>query len=318
MRTYALRRLILMIPSIVVVVTAAFILMRVIPGDAVDAYLAQLAEQGILLMSEDAMRARLGLDLALHEQYFHWFWGVLRGDFGISLINERPVLEQIVARLPNTIELAIMTLVLSTVWAMVVGFLAAMYPDSPIDYLGRGMAVLSSAMPNVWLATMVVVLPAVYFNWTPDVRWVPLFEDPLRNLKQMAIPALIGGAFGSAAVMRMTRAMLLEVMREEYMTMARAKGLRETVVVMRHGLKNAMIPVLTVIGLRIPSIIDGSVIMETIFGIPGIGRYAVEAIVEFDYPVVQGLVIVFAGFTLLVNLIIDLSYGALDPRIRYA
>ena len=187
-----------------------------------------------------------------------------------------------------------------------------------LDYLGRGMAILSSAMPSVWVATMVVILPAIYFGWTPDIEFVAFTDDPLRNLKQFALPALIGGAFGSASVMRMTRAMVLEVKREDYMTTARSKGLRESVVITRHGLKNAMIPVLTVVGLRVPSIIDGSVLMEAVFGLPGMGRYAVEAIRFQDFPAVQGVVFVFAVFTLVVNLIIDLLYGSLDPRIRYS
>ena len=318
MRTYALRRLALMVPSVFIVATVSFILLRIIPGDSIDAYIEELAEQGALLVDPDALRAKLGLDRPLHLQYLDWWKGVFVGDFGTSIQNNKPVLDQILRRLPATIELALLTLVLSTVWAVAIGVLAAMYPDSPVDYLGRGMAILSSAMPSVWVATMVVILPAIYFGWTPDIQFVAFTDDPLRNLKQFAIPALIGGAFGSASVMRMTRAMVLEVKREDYMTTARSKGLRESVVITRHGLKNAMIPVLTVVGLRVPSIIDGSVLMEAVFGLPGMGRYAVEAIRFQDFPAVQGVVFVFAVFTLVVNLVIDLLYGSLDPRIRYS
>jgi peptide/nickel transport system permease protein len=313
MWTYAARRLLITIPAFLVVATLAFLLLRAVPGDYVDVYENEVG----VLADPDQLREVLGLNKSLVAQYFDWFTGIFRGDLGYSVMAGEPVMDALKRRLPVTFELAILTLVLSSVIAIVVGLLAAVYPDTLIDYLTRGVAVLGLSIPTVWIATAAVTLPAIYFNWIPTVYWTPFFEDPIANLKQFAVPALIGGAFGSATIMRMTRAMMLEVLQQDYVTAARARGLREPVVLVRHALKNAMIPVITLIGLRLPAAIDGSVVIEAIFGLPGMGQFTVQAIQSRDYQVVQGVVLLLAIFTLLANLLVDLLYGVLDPRIRY-
>lgn len=313
MWTYAARRLLITVPAFFVVATLAFLLLRAVPGDFVDVYESEIG----VLADPERLRELLGLNKSLALQYFDWFTGIFRGDLGYSVMAGEPVMDALMRRLPVTLELAILTLVLSSVIAITVGILAAVYPDTPIDYLTRGVAVLGLSIPTVWIATAAVTLPAIYFNWIPTVYWTPFFDDPFENLKQFAIPALIAGAFGSATTMRMTRAMMLEVLKQDYVTAARARGLREFVVLCRHALKNAMIPVITLIGLRLAAAIDGSVVVETIFGLPGMGEFTVQAIQNRDYQAVQGVVLLLALFTLLANLLVDLLYGVLDPRIRY-
>ncbi len=313
MWTYAARRLLITVPAFFVAATLAFLLLRVIPGDFVDVYENEVGVLG----DPQQLRETLGLTKPIMVQYFDWLSGIFRGDLGYSVMAGEPVVDALMRRLPVTFELVILTLVLSSVIAIVVGVLAAVYPDTPVDYLTRGVAVLGLSIPTVWIATAAVTLPPLYFGWIPNVFWTPFFEDPIENLKQYAVPALIGGAFGSAALMRMTRAMMLEVLKQDYITAARARGLREFVVLGRHALKNAMIPVITLIGLRLTAAVDGSVVVETIFGLPGMGPFVVQAIQSRDYQAVQAVVLLLAVFTLLASLLVDLLYGVLDPRIKY-
>ncbi len=274
----------------------------------------------------------LGLDVPVYVQYGRWlgvlptpdfvtkeshFNGLLQGTLGESLMSSFTVEEKIGGRLPVTIQLGVMAIVIGLVIALPVGIYSAIRQDTAADYLGRSFAILGLATPNFWLALMVVLYPAIWWGWSPSMELIPLAEDPLGNLGMFVIPSLILGTASAAATMRMTRTMMLEVLRQDYIRTAWAKGLRERVVVMRHAVKNALIPVVTLIGLQLPILIGGSVIMENIFNLPGLGRLMVVALEERDYPVVSGVNLFFATAVVLFNLLIDLLYSWLDPRVRY-
>ena len=274
----------------------------------------------------------LGLDVPVYVQYGRWlgvlptpdfvtkeshFNGLLQGTLGESLMSSFTVEEKIRGRLPVTIQLGVMAIVIGLVIALPVGIYSAIRQDTAADYLGRSFAILGLATPNFWLALMVVLYPAIWWGWSPSMELIPLAEDPLGNLGMFLIPSLILGTASAAATMRMTRTMMLEVLRQDYIRTAWAKGLRERVVVMRHAVKNALIPVVTLIGLQLPILIGGSVIMENIFNLPGLGRLMVVALEERDYPVVSGVNLFFATAVVLFNLVIDLLYSYLDPRVRY-
>jgi peptide/nickel transport system permease protein len=225
--------------------------------------------------------------------------------------------ERIIGRLPVTIELGVMAIVIGLVIALPVGIYSAIRQDTAADYAGRSIAIIGLATPNFWLALMVMLFPAIWWGWSPPVLWVPFTEDPLGNLAVLLIPSLILGTASAAATMRMTRTMMLEVLRQDYIRTAWSKGLRERVVVIRHTIKNALIPVVTLIGLQLPILVGGAVIMENIFNLPGLGRLMVLALEDRDYPVVSGINLFFATAVVLFNLLIDLLYSYLDPRVRY-
>ena len=274
----------------------------------------------------------MGLDVPVYVQYGRWigvlptpdfvtkeshFNGLLQGTLDESLMSSFTVEEKIRGRLPVTIQLGVMAIVIGLVIALPVGIYSAIRQDTAADYLGRSFAILGLATPNFWLGLMVVLYPAIWWGWSPSMELIPLAEDPLGNLGMFLIPSLILGTASAAATMRMTRTMMLEVLRQDYIRTAWAKGLREPVVVMRHAVKNALIPVVTLIGLQLPILIGGSVIMENIFNLPGLGRLMVVALEERDYPVVSGVNLFFAAAVVLFNLLIDLLYSWLDPRVRY-
>ena len=243
--------------------------------------------------------------------------GVFQGNLGLSLWDERPILDEIIKKIPISLELGIIAIITGLLIAFPIGIYSAIRQDSIGDYVGRSIAIFCMAVPGFWLATMVVVFPSVWWNWTPAVVYHPITENFGENIKQFIIPGFLMGMVMSGVTMRMMRTMMLEVLRQDYIRTAWAKGLRERVVVIRHALKNAMIPVITIIGLQLPVLIGGTVIMERIFNLPGMGRYMLDALSIRDYPIISGVNVMMATVILMVNLLVDLTYGWLDPRIRY-
>ena len=314
MSAYIIRRLLLIIPTLFILSVLVFLSVRFIPGDAIDAMLGK-TELMAAEVDRAALEHMLGLDVPAHVQYARWIGGILLdGTLGPSLIgNREPVEARIIGRLPVTIELGVLAILIGLVIALPVGIYSAVRQDTAADYVGRSVAILGLATPNFWLATMVVLYPALWWAWSPPMQWVPLSEDPLGNLGVLIIPSLILGTALAAATMRMTRTMMLEVLRQDYVRTAWSKGLRERAVVMRHAVKNALIPVVSLIGLQLPILVGGSVIMENIFGLPGLGRLMLVALEDRDYPVVSGVNLFFATAVVLFNLLIDLLYTWLDP-----
>jgi peptide/nickel transport system permease protein len=310
---YALKRLLLVVPTLLIVSLFVFAIVRAIPGDVVDMMLEQF-QYG---KSAAELRARLGLDRPLLEQYGRWVAGVLRGDLGQSLWTNRPAATDIAARFPVTLTLSFLSIIVSLAVALPVGLLGAVRQDTPVDWASRSFAVGALSVPSFWLATLIVVLPSFYFNWTPPIgSFVRLADAPLAHLAQFVLPALCLGITQAGVIMRMARGMMLEVLRQDYVRTARAKGLGGGAVVLRHALRNAMIPIVTVIGGQMPFYFGGSIVMEHIFGLPGVGSFVLEAISRRDYPVIQAVNLLVAVLVILSNLLVDLSYGVLDPRIR--
>ena len=318
MRAYIIRRLLLIVPTLLILSVLVFLSVRFLPGDVIDAILSQ---QDFITgeVDREALERMLGLDVPVHVQYGRWIGGILRhGSLGHSLIGSRGAVEEkIIDRLPVSIELGVLAILIGLAIALPVGIYSAMRQDTAADYVGRSVAILGLATPNFWLATMVVLYPSLWWAWSPPMAWVPFSADPLGNLGVLILPSAILGTALAAATMRMTRTMMLEVLRQDYIRTAWAKGLRERVVVLRHAVKNALIPVVTLIGLQLPILIGGSVIMENIFSLPGLGRLMLTALEDRDYPVVSGVNLVFATAVVLFNLLIDLLYTWLDPRVRY-
>ena len=315
MRGYVLRRLLALIPTLLFASMIVFATVRMIPGDVIDLMLSQ-NDVSADKLSRDQLIQALGLDRSMPEQYVRWVWGILRGDLGNSLWQSTPVLEQLLQRLPVTFELGFLALIVGLLIALPVGIYSAVRQDTPGDMLARSFSILMLAVPSFWMGTMVMVFPSIWWGWSPEVNYVKLSEDPLQNLKQMIVPAVVLGMALSAVTMRMTRTMMLEVLRQDYIRTAWAKGLPERLVVMRHALRNAMIPVVTLIGLQAPLLIGGAVIIEQIFVIPGMGLMLLEAVNQRDYPVITGVFLVVGIAVMLINLVVDLSYGLLDPRVR--
>ena len=313
MREYLLKRMLLMIPTLFLVTLFVFLMVHLLPGDTV----LQMLEGYAYADTVEALRRELGLDRPMHLQYLEWMGRLLHGDLGHSLWTKESILLEYARRFPVTIELALLTVIVSVTFGVGIGVLSAVRQESWLDYGGRVVAIMALAMPYFWLAILVVVLPAIYFRWTPLWTYVPLSVDPLENLKIMIFPALVFGVSRAGPIMRIMRSALLDVLRQEYIRTAWSKGLSERTIVLRHALKNAMIPVISLIGLQMPLYIGGSVIIESIFRLPGVGLFFFEALGKLDYPVVQSVNLIIAAMVVALNLIIDLSYAFLDPRIRY-
>ena len=316
MRAYIIRRLLLMVPGLLILTVLVFLSVRFIPGDAID---LMTMEYGGGEVDREALERELGLDVPFYVQYGRWMGGIfLHGTLGKSLFGGAfSVEEKILDRLPVTIQLGVLAIAIGLVIALPVGIYSAIRQDTAADFLGRSVAIIGLATPNFWLALMVMLYPAIWWGWSPPMQWVPVTEDPLGNLGVFIIPSLILGTYLSAATMRMTRTMMLEVLRQDYIRTAWSKGLKERVVIIRHAVKNALIPVVTLIGLQMPILVGGSVIMENIFNLPGLGRLMVAALEDRDYPVVSGVNLFFATMVMGINLLIDLMYPVLDPRVRY-
>ncbi len=316
MQAYIVRRLLALIPTLFFASLIVFVTVRLIPGDIIDMMLSQ-NDIAADKLSRDQLIAALGLDKPIWTQYLHWVANILlSGDFGRSLWQNTPVSELLLARLPVTFQLGAMALVVALVVAIPIGAYSAMRQDTAGDYLGRSFSILMLAVPGFWMGTMVMVFPSIWWGWSPEVKFIPLTQDPIHNLKQMLIPAIILGTSLSAVTMRLTRTMMLEVLRQDYIRTAWAKGLSETRVVTRHALKNALIPVVTLIGLQAPLLIGGAVIMEQIFVIPGMGLLLLDAVTQRDYPIITGVFLIVGVAVMLINLLVDLSYGLLDPKVR--
>ena len=316
MRAHIIRRLLLIIPTLFILSILVFLSVRFIPGDVIDVMQSQLAGQG--RVDREALERMLGLDQPVYVQYGRWLGDILlHGTLGRSLMGDWAVEEKILGRLPVTIELGVMAIVIGLLIALPVGIYSAIRQDTAVDYAGRSIAVLGLATPNFWLALMVMIYPATWWGWSPPMRLITFSEDPLGNLGMFLIPSLILGTASAAATMRMTRTMMLEALRQDYIRTAWSKGLKERVVVVRHAVKNVLIPVVTLIGLQLPILVGGAVIIENIFNLPGLGRLMLVALNDRDYPVVAGINLVFATAVMGINLMIDLLYAFLDPRVRY-
>jgi len=269
MSSYLVRRILLIIPTLFLVSLVVFFIVRLVPGSVVELMAAEMAENSAEDIDPETIRKSLGLDFPIHIQYGRWITGIItRGDLGKSLWTERPVTEEIRTRLPVTLELGAFALIMSIIIGLPVGFYSAIRQDSPGDYFGRIFAISMLALPNFWLGTMIFVFPSIWWDWSPPIKLVPFSEDGFGHLIQFLIPAFLMGTAMSATIMRMARTMALEVLRQDYVRTAWAKGLKEKVIVIRHVMKNAMIPVITIIGLRVPVLIGGAVIMEQIFVLP--------------------------------------------------
>ena len=318
MRTYVIRRLLLVVPTLFLVTIVVFLVVRMIPGDVVDAMMADMVH---LSPVDDELREiirhRLGLDLPVHVQYGRWIGGVLQADLGVSLTGEVPITPRILARLPVTFELGVFAIVIGLLISLPIGIYSAIRQNTIGDYAGRGIAVTFISVPTFWTATMVLIFPAIWWGWSPSMVLIRFTEDPLGNLGMFLVPAAILGMVLSGTTMRMTRTMALEVLRQDYIRTAWSKGLEEKVVVMRHVLKNALIPVVTIVGFQLPILMGGSVILEQIFVLPGIGTLLLDSIQKRDYPIVSGINLFLATAVVLINLVIDLTYAYLDPRVRY-
>ena len=318
MRAYIIRRLLLLIPTLFILSILVFLSVRFIPGDVMDAMVLRLGYFDVSVVDREALAKKLGLDKPVWVQYGRWSRDIfVHGTLGNSLMHERPVEERILGRLPVTLELGLLAIVIGLLIALPVGIYSAIRQDTAADYAGRSIAIIGLAMPNFWLGIMVMIYPAIWWSWSPPMELIPFSEDPLGNLGVFLIPSLILGTAMSASTMRMTRTMMLEVLRQDYIRTAWAKGMGERVVVIRHAIKNTLIPVVTLIGLQLPILVGGAVIMENIFNLPGLGRLMLDALQDRDYPVVQGTNLFFGAAVLAVNLLIDLVYAVLDPRVRY-
>jgi len=316
-RTYLAKRLLLIVPTLFGVAAVVFLIMRVIPGDVTLLILGGDQTGRIDPKQLAAMRHQLGLDQPLAVQFGTWLWGVVRLDFGTSLWTGQPVIEEVLIRLPLSLEVAILATIVSVLLAIPLGMLAAVRQDTWVDYIIRVVSIGGQAIPSFWVGILVILFLVIYFGWGPPLEFTPPWVDPWANFQQLVWPVITIGYRYAAVTTRMTRSTVLEVLREDYIRTAWAKGLRERAVVIRHALKNAMLPVITLVGTEFAFLIGGLVVTETVFTLNGVGRFVVDAVAHRDYPVVQALVFLIALCFVIVNLLIDLTYAWLDPRIRY-
>jgi peptide/nickel transport system permease protein len=313
MRNYVLRRLLVALPSLLIATFIVFTLPRLIPGDVVQLMLEEKAYGKDL----EELRAKLGLNRPIPVQYASWLGSVGRGDLGESLWTRQPVLTELSRRFPVTLTVGTMAIAVAILIGVPIGVVAAARPDGALDFFARSAAILGLSVPGFVQAIVVILLPAIWWGWTPMIRFVEFSKNPATYFLQFMLPALILGISSAAAIMRLTRGMLLEVLRQDYVRTAWAKGVGERVIVLKHALKNAIIPVVTVLGLQVAQIAGGAVIIETIFSLPGMGQLLVESIIQRDYPVIQGINLLVVTIIVATNLAVDLLYAVMDPRIRY-
>jgi len=315
MGRYLLGRLVWCVPVMLGASVLIFVLLRFLPGDVVDIILG--SEGSATPEVRETIRRLFGLDQPIYVQYFVWLGAVLRGDLGSSLRTSEPVAGLLLSRLPITIELAVLSVAISVLLAVPLGVVAAVKRGGPVEHVARLVGLIGLSLPNFWLATMLILVASLGFGWLPSLNYVNPLRDPIENLKQMLMPSVSLALALMAIVLRMTRSAMLEVLGQEYVKTARAKGLGERAVLMGHALKNAMIPVVTVVGIQMGTLFGSTVVIEQIFGLPGMGWTFVNGIYQRDYPTVQGAVLMLALTFVLVNLIVDVMYAYLDPRIRY-
>ncbi|MBI2907852.1 MAG: ABC transporter permease [Chloroflexi bacterium] len=313
MRQYVVRRVLLMIPAVVIASLFVFAIIRLFPGDIV-----MMLSSDRELPPEEYEReiARIGLDKPVAIQYFVWVGSLLRGDFGNSLLTKKPVMKEIGDRLPVTLELGLLALLFSLVFGIPIGVWSAIRQDTWGDYIGRSLAIGAISIPGFWLATVAILVLSLYFRWMPPIKYVPFSADPLGNLQIFVLPSIILGLEMAGILMRMTRTAFLDVLRQDFIRTARAKGLSEYQVNLRHAMANAIIPVLMLLGISIARLIGGTVILESIFNLPGLGRWVLSALTFRDYPAIQATVIFLVVAVLLINIAVDLLHAALDPRLR--
>ena len=320
MRTYVLRRLALFLPTLLGASILIFVLMRLVPGDIAEILVYQTGSEASAVQKRQIQQIRreLGLDEPFVIQYVQWIAGAVRGDFGYSYTQRRPVSDIIKERFPRSMELALLTLLIAIVWSVPLGVVSAVRQNTALDYLARVLSLTGLSLPLFFTGALVLYALVRFFRWLPPLEFVALTENPSENLKQLVWPALVQAYYISAPITRLTRSQMLEIIRQDYVRTARAKGLAERAVVYRHALRNSLLPVVTFIGWWGGRLLGGVVIMEVIFAVPGMGTALVQAVSYRDYPTVQALILVMALIFLGVNLVIDLLYAWLDPRIRYA
>jgi peptide/nickel transport system permease protein len=319
MQAYILKRCLLFIPTLLMATLVAFLLLRVIPGDPALVKLAGDTGDSNFTQAElHALRVKLGTDQPLYAQYGEWVWGMLRLDFGESMFFEEPVAKDLAAKFPITLELTVLAMLIATIIAVPLGLISAIKQDTPADYVARVISIAGVALPNFWVGILIVYFLVLLFAWMPPLGYASLWDDPWTNLKQFIFPALALGFYQMAFTARVTRSSMLEVYREDYTRTARGKGLAERVVILRHALKNALLPVVTISGYQFGRLLGGTVVIETIFMIPGMGKLLVDSVFHRDYTEVQAIVMVITVTVLLLNLALDLGYAWLNPRIRYS
>ena len=318
MRDYIIRRLLLVVVTLWLVSLIVFMMLQMIPGDIVDSMIAELERRGRAGVDRETLVRMLGLDVPVYVQYGRWIRDiVLHGNLGVALTHGLPVTEQIFSRVGVTLELGILAIIIAVLISLPIGILSAIRQDTFGDYVGRSVAIIFIAVPSFWVATLIFLYPSLIWGWSPSVDLVPFTENPIANLKVYAIPSFILGMAMAGTAMRMTRTMMLEVLRQDYIRTAYSKGLRERIVVVRHALKNALIPVVTVLGAELPVLVGGSVIIEQIFALPGMGTLLIDMLHRRDFTMVAGINIIVATAVVLANLVVDLSYAYLDPRVRF-
>jgi len=297
MQSYAIRRLLLVIPTLIIATFIIFIVIRLIPGDIVNQMVIEQASGGGYVTEgakqevEERIKQELGLDVPIHVQYLRWVGGVLRGDFGESLWKKTKVIDEIAPRIPVTLELTILSMAISLILAFIAGISSAMRQGTIIDHIGRSFATLAMCVPGFWLGTMVMIFPAVWWGWSPAIKLIHFSADPIGNLQMFIVPAIINSLLAIGITMRFIRTTVLDVLRQDYIRTAWSKGIRERTVMFRHVLKNSLIPVVTLLGLILRSMIGGTVIIETIFGLPGLGRLVLESSLNRDYPLIVGIML---------------------------
>ncbi len=316
MRQYLIRRVLLMIPTLLGVAMVIFLLMRVVPGDIVE---LKYATEGAAVSQESLQKERelLGLDKPLWYQFGSWMWGLMRGDFGVSMWTGRPITHEVGIRFELTLQLAIMALVISVILGIPLGMMAALKQDTWVDYSVRVFSIAGLATPSFWLGVLMILVLLIFFKWLPPMEFTPLWKNPAENLVQLIWPALAVGYRYSAMIMRMTRSTMLDVLREDYIRTARAKGLFEKLILIRHALKNALLPVVSVIGLELAFLLGGLVVTEQVFNLNGLGLLLVQSIERRDYTMTQSLVVLVAFFFVLMNFTLDILFAWLDPRVRF-
>ena len=321
MGAYLTKRVLLFFPTVLLVTIAVFVMLRIVPGDPAVLLLAGTEEDADEQYTQeqlDALRAKLGTDRPIFVQYGDWVWKMLRLDFGESYFFQTPVYDDIAERLPVTLELGLLSVLLASVVAVPLGVYSALKQDTIGDYLTRVITVTGIALPNFWVAIMMIFFLVLWFGYFPPLGYANVWEDPWSNLQQMIFPAIALGTSNMAFLARITRSAMLEVLHDDYIRTARAKGLSERVVIFRHALKNAILPVVTVSGYEFGRVISGTVIIEVIFLVPGMGRLLVTSIFNRDFPMIQAVVMLIAVFVLVLNVLMDLLYAWLNPRIRFA
>jgi peptide/nickel transport system permease protein len=315
MGKYIVKRVLLLVPTILIVCAIVFSLMRMLPGDAVDALMYKIQSSGTYDVTKEEVEAMLGMDKPALIQFFVWLGNAITGDFGSCIFQSESVLAAIGRQLPVSLELGILTLILTNVISIPLGIWCAARQDTISDYSIRMMSMILMAIPVFWLATLVLIYPAVWWQWSPSAQYVSFFTDPIANLGMFILPALLGALTQAGMQLRTVRTVMLDTMRMEYVRTAWAKGATEKLILFRHGFRNAMIPVITIIGSSVGGLVGGSVILENIFNLPGIGQQVIVAIGNRDYPLVQGCILIFSFFTMAVNLFVDISYKWIDPRV---